>query len=636
VTRSSVWNPDPASAVVPVVFGPNGSQLMGIYHAPDPRAALAIGVVLCNPLGYEAMCAHRTYRHLAKRLATAGFDVLRFDYHGTGDSSGRGDEPDRLRAWIDSVGAAVDELRAIAGVTAIDLFGVRFGGTLATLAASERRDIRDLVLWAPVVSGRAYVRELRALQRLKEGRGQSVQKASNEQGGQAAGDPFEPATQRDLSAVNLLALRTRFAERALILSRDDLPTREKELALHLQECGVETEPRSDPGYAGMMDHPETAVVPSATLDAIVAWLRRPEAIVPRRLAGRDRRSVLVNWSDAANRAVREEALSFGDGGRLFGILTESEPSSGARTAIIFLNAGANHRVGPNRLYVSLARDLAARGYAALRFDLGGLGDSGPAPGMAENQIYSEASIADVKAAMTFLTSTRGAQSFVLVGICSGASLAFHTSAEDGRVAGQIMINPQTFERKKGDPLEPSAKRSFKSTRYYLQALWRPSVWALALRGELDVRGVAGALRKRSAKGVAAGLRALMACWRGLPEPRTEVERVFRAVSDRGVRSLLVFSWSDGGLDMIEQHLGRGASSMQEHAHFRLEIVEGADHTFTQADAQHRLNALIARFIETSWPKECVDDPKSHGQHSGSKPRDRALPETPELSAVASR
>jgi hypothetical protein len=133
----------------------------------------------------------------------------------------------------------------------------------------------------------------------------------------------------------------------------------------------------------MMDHPETGVVLSATLDAIGAWLRRPEAIVPRRLAGRDRRSALVNWSDSASSAVREEALSFGDGGRLFGIL--SEPGRGARTAVIFLNADANHRVGPNRLYVSLARDLAARGYPAFRFDVGGLGDSGPAPGMAENQ-----------------------------------------------------------------------------------------------------------------------------------------------------------------------------------------------------------------------------------------------------------
>jgi pimeloyl-ACP methyl ester carboxylesterase len=599
--------------MIPVVFGPNGKQLMGIYHAPRPEVALATGVVLCNPLGYEAMCAHRTYRHLAKRLASAGFHVLRFDYHGTGDSSGRSDEPNRLRAWLDSIRAAVDELRAIAGVTGIDLFGVRLGATLAALAAGECRDIRGLVLWAPFVSGRAYVRELRALQMIKDGSGQ---------GGQAPASPCEPSTLHELSAVNLLALRHRFAGRALVLPRDDLPTGEKQLAMHLQECGVDTELRAEPGYARMMDHPETNAVPSATLDAIVDWLRRPHAgVAARRPAARARPGVLAAWSRAPRRAVHEEALSFGDGNRLFGILTEGDEPRGGRTAVVFLNAGANHRVGPNRLHVSLARDLAARGYPAFRFDVGGLGDGRPAPGRAENKIYSRDSVADVKAAMTFLTSIRDVQRFVLVGICSGGFLACHTSAEDARVAGQIVINTRTFEWNSGKALEPPVEKVYKSTRYYLQALWRPAVWTLALRGKLDVRGVWGALRNRSTARAAVQLRTLMARWRGLPEPHTEVGRVFRSVSDRGVQSLLVFSSNDGGLDMIEHDLG-GATSMQGHPCIRLEIVDGADHTFTQNEAQDRLNALITRFVETSWPRESssIDDRELRvGQRSGPGP-----------------
>jgi pimeloyl-ACP methyl ester carboxylesterase len=578
--------------VTPVVFGPAGRQLMGIYHAAEPDVALGTGVVLCNPLGYEAMCAHRTYRHLARRLAAAGFDVLRFDYQGTGDSSGRNDEPHRVRAWLDSIGAAIDELRAVAGVTSVDLFGVRLGATLAALAAGERRDIRGIVLWAPAVSGRAYVREHRALQMLKRGTGLSAQV------GQDIGDLLEPAL-REMSAMSLLALRDRFVERALILPRDDLPTVEKQLALHLEGCGVETELRAEPGYARMMDHPETAVVPSPTLDAIVAWLRRPAGVTPRRVVDGNPPAVLATWSHDPRHAVREEALSFGAGRRLFGILTEGEELRGARTAVVFLNAGANHRVGPNRLYVSLARDLAARGYPAFRFDAGGLGDGAPSPGMAENRIYSKDSVADVKAAMTFLTSIRDVQRFVLVGICSGGFLAFHTSAVDDRVAAQIVINPQTFEWKQGDPIELSIKKSYKSTRYYLRALWRPSVWTLALRGALDVRGVMGAVRRRSASRAAVRLRGLMARWRGLPEPRNEVERTLRDVSARGARSLLVFSSNDGGLDMIEQHLGGGASSMDGDANFRLEIVDGADHTFTQKDAQDRLRTLITRFVEAS-------------------------------------
>jgi pimeloyl-ACP methyl ester carboxylesterase len=555
------------------------------------------------------MCAHRTYRHLATRLASAGFDVLRFDYQGTGDSSGRSDEPDRIRAWVDSIGAAVDELRAIAGVSSIDLFGVRLGATLAALAACERRDILGLVLWAPAVSGRAYVREYRALQMLRLGN------AAPAPVGQDVGDLLEPAL-RELSAVSLLSLRERFVDRALVLPRDDLPTAEKQLAMHLQGCGVETELRTEPGYARMMDHPETAVVPSTTLDAVVAWLSRPARVTPREPVDGVPSARLAAWSHAPRCAVREEALSFGDGHRLFGILAESEEWQGRRTAVVFLNAGANHRVGPNRLYVTLARDLAARGYPAFRFDAGGLGDGGPSPGMTENRIYSKDSVADVRAAMTFLTGIRPVERFVLVGICSGGFLAFHTSAEDARVAGQIVINPQTFEWKQGDPIELSIRRSYKSTRYYLRAMWRPSVWTLALRGELDVRGVMGAVRRRSASRVAVRLRGLMARWRGLPEPRNEVERTLRAVSERGVRSLLVFSANDGGLDMIEQHLGSGASSMDGQANFRLEVVDGADHTFTQKDAQDRLRTLIMRFVAALSPSP-RDDRGSGEERSAS-------------------
>jgi pimeloyl-ACP methyl ester carboxylesterase len=570
---------------------------MGVYHRPEPELALGAGVVLCNPLGYEGMCAYRTYRHLATRLATAGFDVLRFDYLGTGDSSGRDDEPSRVRAWLDSILAAVDELRAIGGVHTVDLFGVRLGATLAALAAEERRDIRCLVLWAPFISGRAYAREARALRMLKQ----------NDSGlaperGRGDGDASEPTTPSDLAAVNLLALRDRFVARTLVLPREDLPTGQKDLALHLQSCGIETDLRAGVGYARMMDHPETAVVPSATLDYVVAWLRRGNAgVVLRRRPDLDRSRVLTAWSHDPCRLVREEALMFGDGSRLFGVLTEPQEPVSARCAVMFINAGANHRVGPNRLYVSLARDLAARGYQAFRFDVGGLGDGGPAPGMTENRVYSKDSIADVKTAMTFLTRIRGVKRFALVGICSGGFLAFHTSADDARVAGQIVINPQTFEWKPGDSMELSARKSYKSTRYYLRAIRNLSVWTHALRGELDVRGVARTLRSRSTARAAVRLKSLIARCRGLRGPRTEVERVFRALSERGVRSLLIFSSNDGGLDMIEEHLGSEASSMQGHTNFRLEIVDGADHTFTQPDAQHQLTTLITRFVEASWP-----------------------------------
>ncbi len=50
--------------------------------------------MLCQPLGIESICVYYSYRLLAER----GLAVLRFDYDGTGDSTGQETDPDRVRA----------------------------------------------------------------------------------------------------------------------------------------------------------------------------------------------------------------------------------------------------------------------------------------------------------------------------------------------------------------------------------------------------------------------------------------------------------------------------------------------------------------------------------------------------------
>ena len=112
------------------------------------------------------MWTYRSYRSLAQVLTAAGFAVLRFDYRGTGDSLGDETDPAAARAWIDSIHAGADALKGWVGANAVAFFGLRLGATLAIIAASERRDVRALVVWSPFVSGRAFVREARAFARL--------------------------------------------------------------------------------------------------------------------------------------------------------------------------------------------------------------------------------------------------------------------------------------------------------------------------------------------------------------------------------------------------------------------------------------------------------------------------------------
>ena len=75
--------------------------------------------------------------------------------------------------------------------------------------------------------------------------------------------------------------------------------------------------------------------------------------------------------------MKEFSCRFGDSERLVGIITAPDPPA-RRAAIVLVTAGVSPKSGPFRLYAELARRMARDGFWALRFDLGGIGDSRPA------------------------------------------------------------------------------------------------------------------------------------------------------------------------------------------------------------------------------------------------------------------
>ena len=144
-------------------FEANGRSLLGSSH-PAPRLrAGGTSVVLCNPFGEEAARAHRAYRVLAGKLQQEGYATLRFDYSGTGDSSGQAIDC-TVQQWVEDIEAAVGESRRQSGSSQVVLVGLRFGATLAALCAQRdhlsRLGISQLVLWDPVVRGDLYLQEL--------------------------------------------------------------------------------------------------------------------------------------------------------------------------------------------------------------------------------------------------------------------------------------------------------------------------------------------------------------------------------------------------------------------------------------------------------------------------------------------
>lgn len=117
------------------------------------------GVVLCNAFGHKSVRSHKGIRRVAESLSARGIVALRFDYLGTGDSVGADGASDQLETCLADVCAATAWLARETGVTHVTLCGLRLGAAFALLAA-RRLPVDQLVLLAPVVSGRSYVREL--------------------------------------------------------------------------------------------------------------------------------------------------------------------------------------------------------------------------------------------------------------------------------------------------------------------------------------------------------------------------------------------------------------------------------------------------------------------------------------------
>jgi uncharacterized protein len=142
-------------------FGDPERRLFGIHHPARASARRDAAVVLCYPGPQEYSRSHWAFRKLATLLSSDGFDVLRFDYFGTGDSSGDPAEADVATSVMD-IEIASRELLDTTELSRLSLVGMRLGAALALRATMTVAEVRQVVLWDPVVRGRDYLRELEA------------------------------------------------------------------------------------------------------------------------------------------------------------------------------------------------------------------------------------------------------------------------------------------------------------------------------------------------------------------------------------------------------------------------------------------------------------------------------------------
>lgn len=297
--------------------------------------------------------------------------------------------------------------------------------------------------------------------------------------------------------------------------------------------------------------------------------------------------------------MREEAVLFGETGSLVGILTNPRASASNvdLPAIVLLNAGIVHRVGPNRLSVNIARTLATMGFVVFRFDFSGIGDSEV---RGDHLPFRKSALREVQEAMNYLSANRDSERFILMGLCSGARISFRTACRDPRVVGAVLINSMGHLHDDSDEQLSAFIRNRALARHYWRIAFSSSFsaknWLKAMTGKVDYRRVIRLLtRFRPGTLLLRKRRASIAA--------NEAVTDLHLLDERGAHLLHIYSEGDEGLDYLHVMLDDEMKRWVESERIAVELIPGTNHLFTLQWDQEHLLSVIQNWVRKWWRVE---------------------------------
>ncbi|MDT8391062.1 MAG: alpha/beta fold hydrolase [Lentisphaeria bacterium] len=459
--------------------------LNGHLFIPDgPVTRLCL---ICPPLFEERKTAALPLTQLARALTAQGVAALRFDYRGTGDSSGDFAEY-ALTDWLTDTQTARHWLTTQFPGPPVIVFGLRFG---AVPALNTRQTGDRLLLWEPVIAGEDYLlgelrkklmKEMLTFGAARADRDALVAELTAGRTVDLDGYPLTARQFQEIAAVNLAAdsagLALAAADTFAIGPSGRASAPLAALAEALKACGpVTTHTYKMQAFWNQIGQIDCSELITGTVAALTKDPAPPSPAV--RTAPALDGTQLTSPEASSEQPVRIAS----QGESLRGILHRPQTAPDSGVGVVFCHGWSGGRLGPHRMFVKTARQLADLGVTCLRLDFRGRGESDADGGTYGIDTMSE----DARAGIDYLVSKVGVRTVVLLGICSGAKVAIAAAVADSRVAGLALWSAEGL----GSIREASTnrKKTGNALKTYARKLLRPATWKKIITGKVDTASV---------------------------------------------------------------------------------------------------------------------------------------------------
>ena len=439
------------------------------HHIPN-SSTKNLAIIIIGPIGPEYMPCHRSIKLLSETLAGSGFHAFRYDPIGMGNSSGVLDDNNIWDKWSKTPFTISNHIKNYLGITEISIICLRSGCfTISNLL--RKIPVRNLILWHPITQGTNFIRAIQLIDSVL------YEESSVSETLEGGGYPFNKYLQNNLKKIDLKSFEYNNLNNILIINDKDKNTN-KLLNEIISSCeNINSKMLFLEGLDDMIKQVTLSKIPFSNIDKINKWFLSLES------------KPGINNTDSfpqnliyKNDIFSEDIFRISMPKHMFGILTLPLKHD-IKKLLIFVNTGAAHHAGPNRIHVEAARTLAKSGITTLRIDLSNLGDSSISYETDPPNEYPETAADEINIIIDSISKTYPDKQILLCGISAGAHNIFHAAlkSKDTRINKLILINPDSFYYE-NDARDTSNKDTNEHNQaYYQKQVYNIRKWWSLLR-----------------------------------------------------------------------------------------------------------------------------------------------------------